>query len=66
MKIKIAIGVIVVAAVAVSLAGTTDPQHDRVRVAFFPNIGHAIPIVGLENQIFSENLGRYHDIAKTV
>ena len=57
MKIKVAIGVIVVAAVAVSLAGTTDPQHDRVRVAFFPNIGHAIPIVGLENQIFSENLG---------
>ena len=27
MKIKIAIGVIVVAAVAVSLAGTADPQH---------------------------------------
>ena len=57
MKIKIAIGVIVVAAVAVSLAGTADPPHDRVRVAFFPNIGHAIPIVGLESQIFSENLG---------
>ena len=57
MKIKIAIGVIVVAAVAVSLASTTDPQHDRVRVAFFPNIGHVIPIVGLESQIFSENLG---------
>ena len=66
MKIKVAIGVIVVAAVAVSLASTTSSQHDHVRVAFFPNIGHAIPIVGLENQIFSENLGRYPDIAKTV
>ena len=48
------------------MASTTDPQHDRVRVAFFPNIGHAIPIVGLENQIFSENLGDIPISPKTV
>jgi NitT/TauT family transport system substrate-binding protein len=38
----------------------TSPQssQDReVRVGFFPNIGHAIPIVGLENEIFLQHIG---------
>jgi len=42
--------------VAVMLNSTTDNSTDKVRVAFFPSISHAVPIVGIENDIFEENL----------
>ena len=32
-------------------------QENTVRVAFFPNIGHSIAIVGMEKGIFAEKLG---------
>lgn len=34
-----------------------DTNEDTLRVAFFPNIGHAIPIVGMERGMFESNLG---------
>ena len=43
----IAVGIIV------ALTGNyPETSQDKLRVAFFPSIGHAVPIVGLENGIF--------------
>lgn len=61
---KIVTVVLAVAAIAVAVAvatlGTQSQNHEQentVRVAFFPNIGHSIAIVGMEKGIFSEKLG---------
>ena len=62
MKIRSAvlagIGVILLV-IAVGIASDlgTETSENTIRVAFFPNIGHAIPIVGLEKGIFENNLG---------
>ena len=62
MKIRSAvlagIGVILlVIAVGIASDSGKETSENTIRVAFFPNIGHAIPIVGLEKGIFENNLG---------
>ena len=62
MKISIVIfGVITmiisVTAIATLTNGFPEANNDKLRVAFFPSIGHAVPIVGLENEIFQERIG---------
>ncbi len=32
-------------------------DYDRIRVAFFPNIGHAVPVIGIERGIFADSMG---------
>ncbi len=59
MKISyvIGIGIALAFAIAISLTQSyTDTSDEKIRVAFFPSIAHAVPIVGLENEIFHENL----------
>jgi NitT/TauT family transport system substrate-binding protein len=52
------IGVIFLAiAAGITLDLSKDTSENTLRVAFFPNIGHAIPIVGLERGTFENNLG---------
>ena len=56
-------------AVAVVVLGTQSTNHEHentVRVAFFPNIGHSIAIVGIERGIFSEKLGNQTTIKTRV
>jgi len=58
----IAGGVVIAIAVAVAVValGTQSTNHEQenmVRVAFFPNMGHSIAIVGMEREIFSEKVG---------
>ncbi len=36
---------------------TNENSETKLRVAFFPNIGHAIPVVGIENGVFEDKLG---------
>lgn len=50
---------VVLLAIAVGIASdlSENSSENSIRVAFFPNIGHAIPIVGLERGTFEENLG---------
>ena len=31
--------------------------ENKIRVAYFPNIGHAVPIVGIEKGFFEEEIG---------
>ncbi|MCH7757764.1 MAG: ABC transporter substrate-binding protein [Thaumarchaeota archaeon] len=62
MKIRSAVlaGVGVIALVIIiGIVSETNKQtsENTIRVAFFPNIGHAIPIVGLERGIFEDNFG---------
>ena len=60
---KIIAGGLVVTAIAIIIVitlGTHSANQERentVRVAFFPNIGHSIAIVGMERGTFSEKLG---------
>lgn len=61
MKILPLAGAAVVAIIAVFLAlsmiSADGTNENRVRVAFFANISHAVPIVGLENGYFADQLG---------
>ena len=63
MKISIPIGfgiaaVIAIAIVAALSGGQEQSNQDKIRVAFFPSIGHAAPIVGIENGIFESSIGQ--------
>jgi NitT/TauT family transport system substrate-binding protein len=49
--------IIVVATIVVLTDNYSEISQDKLRVAFFPSIGHAVPIVGLENGIFQEEIG---------
>ena len=52
------IGVIAIAiALGIGLDLSNETAENTIRVAFFPNIGHAIPVVGMERGIFENNLG---------
>jgi NitT/TauT family transport system substrate-binding protein len=59
MKIQSAIGTgiagIVLIGIAVGLLGGSDTEG-KIRVAYFPNIGHAVPIVGIEYGFFDDIL----------
>ena len=60
MKISYVIGIIVSIVVIAAVIGlnniSLDNTNDKIRVAFFPSITHVVPIVGIENDIFQENL----------
>ena len=52
------IAIIISIATIIALTGNySETSQDKLRVAFFPSIGHAVPIVGLENGIFQEEIG---------
>ena len=62
MKIQYPIvgGLVAVAIAIVVVSVQTGQDEDisnKIRVAYFPNIGHAVPIVGIENGIFSDGFG---------
>lgn len=49
--------VIVTIAVGSSIGQGQNSTENTIRVAFFPNIGHAVPIVGIEEGLFEANIG---------
>ncbi|MFB5610918.1 MAG: ABC transporter substrate-binding protein [Nitrosopumilaceae archaeon] len=56
--ISLGVSAIAVIIVALAIVNSTDmTQENKIRVAFFPNVGHAVPIVGIENEIFSSGFG---------
>ena len=53
-------GIVVIVAIAITIISFSDSDQinqDKIRVAFFPSIGHIIPIVGLEEKIFEKGIG---------
>ncbi len=62
MKIRSAIiaGIVAIATIGIATALYNSDQNiheNKIRIAFFPNIGHAVPIVGIESGIFADGLG---------
>ena len=54
MTIKLLLSIGIIASILASIAGITlnsseELNENNLRIAYFPNIGHAIPIVGIEN-----------------
>jgi len=49
--------ILLVISLGISLDLSMNSSENSIRVAFFPNIGHAIPIVGMEKGIFESNFG---------
>ena len=61
MTIKLVFSVIVTVIVLGSIAGiilnsNQNLGENNLRIAYFPNIGHVIPIVGMENGFFVEKI----------
>jgi len=62
MKISTAVtlgivSIIAIAVIATIGGGLDQSNQSKIRVAFFPSIGHAVPIVGIENGIFEKGIG---------
>ena len=71
MNIKLLLSVGITTAILASIAGIVlnsneDLDENNLRIAYFPNIGHAIPIVGIENGFFSEKLSSNTNIQSRV
>ncbi len=60
------LGVAAIAIVSAIIETGHIAQEDKIRVAFFPNVGHVVPIVGYETGIFSEGLGNQTLIEKKI
>ncbi len=37
---------VVILSVALAIFGSEQDSKDKIRLAFFPNVGHAVPIIG--------------------
>jgi NitT/TauT family transport system substrate-binding protein len=55
--ISAGIVVIVLLSVLITLSSSDTTPENKIRIAYFPNIGHAIPIVGIEKGFFEESIG---------
>lgn len=51
------VGVVLLSVLGVALSPSETTHDAKLRIAYFPNIGHAIPIVGMENGFFQDGLG---------
>ena len=62
MKTRSAIYAGIIGIVLLSILGITQnyngtTHENKIRIAYFPNIGHVIPIVGMENGFFENSIG---------
>ena len=58
-KMILSIGIVVIvlgSIVAVVLNSNEKSHENNLRIAYFPNVGHVIPIVGIEKGFFLENI----------
>ncbi len=70
MKTRSAIFAGIAGIVLLSVLGivlSSDITHEnKIRIAYFPNIGHAIPIVGIEKGFFEQSIGNQTKIETRV
>jgi NitT/TauT family transport system substrate-binding protein len=50
-------GIILLSVLGISLSSSDTTHENKIRIAYFPNIGHAIPIVGMEKGFFEKSVG---------
>ncbi|MGY5151843.1 MAG: ABC transporter substrate-binding protein [Candidatus Nitrosopumilus sp. bin_6a] len=55
--ISLSIAVILISIVGIALNSENSLNENKIRIAYFPNIGHAIPIVGIEKGFFEASIG---------
>jgi NitT/TauT family transport system substrate-binding protein len=51
------IGVILISVVGTMLSSSETTHENKIRVAYFSNINHAVPIIGMEKGIFQNQIG---------
>ncbi|WP_371503935.1 ABC transporter substrate-binding protein [Nitrosopumilus adriaticus] len=51
------VGIILIITVGITLNSGDTVHENKLRIAYFPNIGHAIPIVGIEKDFFEKSIG---------
>ena len=61
MTIKLVLSIGITVAILASITGivinsSEELDENNLRIAYFPNIGHAVPIIGIENDFFLEQL----------
>ncbi len=61
MTIKLVLSVGIVVIIVASVTGIIlnfdeNSDENNIRIAYFPNIGHAIPIIGIEKGFFAEKI----------
>ena len=60
------VGIVLLSVFGVALSSSNTTHENKIRIAYFPNIGHAIPIVGMEKGFFEEKLGEQTKIETRV
>ena len=60
------VGIILLSVLGIALNSSNATHENKIRIAYFPNIGHAIPIVGIEKGFFEEKLGDQTEIETRV
>ena len=51
------VGIVLLSVLGIALNSSDTTHENKIRIAYFPNIGHAIPIVGMEKGFFEESIG---------
>ena len=51
------VGIVLLSALGGALNYNDTTHENKIRIAYFPNIGHAIPIVGMEKGFFETSIG---------
>lgn len=60
------VGIVALSALGVALNSSDTTHENKLRIAYFPNIGHAVPIVGIEQGYFADDLGSEIEIETRV
>ena len=60
------VGIILLSVLGASLSFTDESNENKIRIAYFPNIGHAIPIIGMEKGFFETDVGELVQIETRV
>ncbi len=50
-------GIVLLSILGIALNSNDNTSDSKLRIAYFPNIGHAIPIVGMEKGFFQNSIG---------
>ncbi len=50
-------GIVLLSVLGVALNSSNSSNENKLRIAYFPNIGHSIPIVGMEKEFFQTSVG---------
>jgi NitT/TauT family transport system substrate-binding protein len=59
-------GIVLLSVIGIALNSGNLSDENKIRIAYFPNIGHAIPIVGMEKGFFEASIGNMTQIETRV